>query len=246
MWSPGRPSRGHWSRCRCRVRRVRWQWKGRVRWLRSVRWLRCGSRIWSRRDCRVGRGGWVRRSRRVWRRRVRWLGCVRWLRRRCGVCRGHRCRRGLRCRYRSARWVRGWSGHGSIGGIGRMGRLGRERRLRRVQLDGGRLIPNYRRFGGTQGGKHAGRRCGGRPRLLRRVAAGHHNHHRQRAGCDSQERAQCSRPGVPFKHTLIYSGSSLSEGSPLSSDAANVTDSAASGVGQNLYDFLVVLADCPV
>ena len=141
--------------------------------------------VWSRHGCRIGSGGWVGSCRGQWRRRVCELGSIRWLRHRCGVWRGHRCRRRLRCRHRSARWVGRERRFGRISRIGRVCRLRRERRHRRVQLYGGRLIANYRRFSGTQGGKHAGRRCGGRPRLLRRVAAGHHNHHRQRAGCDS-------------------------------------------------------------
>ena len=50
---------------------------------------------------------------------------------------------------------------------------------------------------------------------------------RQRAGSDSQEGAQCAPPGLPFKHTFIHSGSSLGQGSLLSSDTANLLGLAA-------------------
>ena len=168
---------------------------------------RCGHRI----SCIRGQGH----------RCVCWLRCVRWLRRGRWIRSRHRRGQG------GAGRIRGWRRHRCVGGIGRGRWLRRVGRLRRVQLYGGRLIANYGRFGGTQGGEHAGRWCGGWPRLDSRAAAGHHNRHRQRAGSDSQERAQCAPPGIPFKHTFIYSGSSLGQGSLLSSDAAYLLGLAA-------------------
>ena len=187
MRSPGRPSRGHWSRCCYRVRCDRWQWKGSVCWLRSVRWLQRGRWQWKGSVCWLRSVRWLQRGRWQWKGSVCWLRSVRWLQRGRWQWKGSVC--WLRCGR--------WTGRGSIRRIGcwrrnrRVGWIGRRCGFRRVgrfrcpQLYCGRLIANYRRFGSAQSGEHTGRRCGGWSRLHSRAAAGRQHHHRQCAGCDS-------------------------------------------------------------